>query len=72
VTVSSFAEALVLLSLPHLAWAAAFLALNAIYLPLAEEPQLQRRFGEAYREYCANVPGVIPRATPWTPPRATH
>ncbi|MBM4384750.1 MAG: isoprenylcysteine carboxylmethyltransferase family protein [Deltaproteobacteria bacterium] len=72
VVLTLFAEALVLLSLPHLARAAAFLTLNAIYLPIAEEPQLARRFGAAYREYCANVPRVIPRATPWTPPRASH
>lgn len=43
-----FGEALLSLSLPHLGWAAAFLALNAVYLPLREEPQLARRFGDAY------------------------
>jgi protein-S-isoprenylcysteine O-methyltransferase Ste14 len=60
-------EALVLCSLPHAVWAAAFLALNAVYLPLVEEPQLERRFGEAYREYRRHVPRVLPRLRPWRP-----
>jgi len=58
-------EALVLRSWPHLAWAALFVALNLVYIPLVEEPGLERRFGDAYRHYCANVPRVVPRATPW-------
>jgi protein-S-isoprenylcysteine O-methyltransferase Ste14 len=58
-------EALFLRSLPHFVWLLAFLALNLIYIPLVEEPQLERRFGQAYRNYCANVPRVLPRATPW-------
>jgi len=65
-------EALVLLSLPHAAWAAAFLALNLVYIPLMEEPQLVRRFGEPYREYRRHVRRFLPRPRPWapsTPPR---
>jgi protein-S-isoprenylcysteine O-methyltransferase Ste14 len=62
-----FGEALLLLSPAHAVWAAAFLAANAAYIPLVEEPQLERRFGDAYREYCRHVPRVIPRARPWTP-----
>jgi protein-S-isoprenylcysteine O-methyltransferase Ste14 len=64
-----FGEALVLRSLPHAAWAASFLALNTVYLPLVEEPGLERRFGEAYREYCRHVPRVVPRLRPWSPPQ---
>ena len=60
-------EAAVLLSLPHAVWAAAFLALNCVYIPLLEEPQLARRFGEPYREYCRHVPRVFPRIRPWQP-----
>jgi protein-S-isoprenylcysteine O-methyltransferase Ste14 len=60
------AEALVLRSLPHLAWAAAFLVANALYIPLSEEPGLEERFGDAYRRYRANVPRFLPRLTPWT------
>lgn len=54
-------------------WAATFFVLNAIVIPLIEEPQLRDRFGAAYIEYCDNVPRLIPRTTPWisrTPP--TH
>jgi protein-S-isoprenylcysteine O-methyltransferase Ste14 len=62
-----FAEALLLLSLPHATWALAFLGLNLVYIPLFEEPQLERRFGDAYREYCRNVPRLVPRLRPWSP-----
>ena len=58
-------EALLLLSLGHAVWAALFLAANVTWIPLFEEPQLARRFGESYREYCRHVPRVIPRLTPW-------
>jgi len=59
------AEALLLLSLPHAAWALGFLALNLVYIPLVEEPQLEGRFGDAYREYCRHVPRIFPRLRPW-------
>ena len=58
-------EAFLLRSLPHLAWAVFFAALNLVYIPLVEEPGLTRRFGDAYRRYCENVPRVVPRVTPW-------
>ncbi len=58
-------EALVLLSRPHLAWALTFVGINAVYIPLFEEPQLERRFGEAYRKYCRHVPRLLPRLRPW-------
>src|SRR3954466_15322254 len=32
-------------SRPHLAWAALFTVINAIYIPLVEEPILEARFG---------------------------
>jgi protein-S-isoprenylcysteine O-methyltransferase Ste14 len=63
-----FGESLLLLSVPHALWALAFLALNLVYIPLLEEPQLARRFGEPYREYWRHVPRVIPRLRPWQPP----
>jgi protein-S-isoprenylcysteine O-methyltransferase Ste14 len=62
-----FGEALVLASLPHAAWAAAFLALNLVYIPLVEEPGLERRFGASYREYRAHVRRILPRLRPWEP-----
>jgi protein-S-isoprenylcysteine O-methyltransferase Ste14 len=62
-----FGEALVLLSPPHAVWAAAFLALNLVYIPLLEEPQLVQRFGEPYREYRRHVRRFLPRLRPWVP-----
>ena len=37
--------------------------IRIIYLIVAnyEEPQLERRFGESWKEYCKNVPAWIPR-----------
>lgn len=61
-------EALVLRSTPHALWAAAFLGINLVYIPLLEEPLLEERFGAAYREYRRHVPGLIPRARPWRAP----
>ena len=60
-------EALALLSVPHGVWAAAFLALNGVYIPLVEEPQLARRFGDPYRAYCQHVHRFLPRVRPWSP-----
>jgi protein-S-isoprenylcysteine O-methyltransferase Ste14 len=60
-------EALLLQSRPHAEWALLFLAINAIYIPLVEEPLLAQRHGEAYRRYCAHVPRLLPRLRPWTP-----
>lgn len=62
-----FGEALVLLSPPHVAWAVCFVILNLIYIPLVEEPQLERRFGDPYREYRRHVRRFIPRLRPWRP-----
>jgi protein-S-isoprenylcysteine O-methyltransferase Ste14 len=60
-------QSLVLVSLPHAAWALAVFMLNAIYIPLAEEPMLEERFGEDYREYCRHVGRLVPRLRPWQP-----
>lgn len=46
-------------------WTAAVAALNAIYIPLFEEWQLERRFADEYRRYRRNVPRLIPRLHPW-------
>lgn len=60
-------EALLLGSPGLLAWALAFLAVNAVYLPLVEERGLRRRFGADYDEYRAHVRRWTPRARAWTP-----
>jgi protein-S-isoprenylcysteine O-methyltransferase Ste14 len=46
-------------------WAATVLAINAIYIPLIEEPDLDHRFGEDYDLYKRHVPRWLPRVTPW-------
>ena len=59
------AESLVFRSMSLAEWAAAFFVINAIYFPLLEEPQLERRFGEEYRRYSRHVRRFIPRIRPW-------
>jgi protein-S-isoprenylcysteine O-methyltransferase Ste14 len=46
-------------------WAATFAVINAIYIPMTEEPILEARFGGEYRAYCEAVPRFVPRVTPW-------
>jgi hypothetical protein len=48
-----------------LLWFALFALGNAVYMPLIEEPGLERRFGADYVRYKQNVPRWIPRLTPW-------
>jgi protein-S-isoprenylcysteine O-methyltransferase Ste14 len=43
----------------------AFVAINAVYLPLVEEPALMRRFGADYERFIGHVPRWLPRLTPW-------
>ena len=62
-----FGEALVLLSQPHALWALFFLCVNLVYIPILEEPMLDRRFGGPYREYRKHVPRFLPRVRPWIP-----
>jgi protein-S-isoprenylcysteine O-methyltransferase Ste14 len=49
-------------------WALGFLVVNLIYIPLLEEPMLEGRFGDEYRQYKRCVPRWVPRRTAWTPP----
>jgi protein-S-isoprenylcysteine O-methyltransferase Ste14 len=48
-------------------WLAAFVAVNAVYLPLVEEPALRRRFGSDYDRYMRHVRRWVPRLGPWDP-----
>jgi protein-S-isoprenylcysteine O-methyltransferase Ste14 len=64
-----FGEALVLQSLPHACWAVMFLLLCLFYIPVLEEPPLEARFGEEYRQYRRHVPRLLPRLKPWSPGR---
>ena len=60
-----FGEAALLRSKGNLLWAAFFLVLNLLYIPLVEEPQLEKRFGEPYRLYRRHVRRFIPGLKPW-------
>ena len=60
-------EAIIAASLPLLCWFIVFGIVNAVYIPLAEEPGLVKRLGEVYLAYKQNVPRWIPRLRPWTP-----
>jgi len=52
-------------SFPLLGWFGFVVAVNMIYIPLFEEPGLERRFGDDYLLYKRNVPRWIPRLTAW-------
>ena len=58
-------EAALLASMPLFGWFVFAAALNAVYIPLAEEPGLERRFGASYAQYKRNVPRWVPRLRPW-------
>jgi len=68
-------EAILFGSVPLLVWFVIFFALNALTMPLIEEPLLESRFGSEYVTYKRNVHRWIPRLKPWTPGerrRRTH
>lgn len=48
-----------------LIWTSIVAVVNHLYFLLHEEPRLERRFGEEYRDYKRNVPRWLPRRTPW-------
>jgi protein-S-isoprenylcysteine O-methyltransferase Ste14 len=58
-------EAVLLGSRVLLVWFLCFVLLNALYIPLVEEPDLERRFGDDYRLYKRSVRRWIPRRRPW-------
>jgi len=61
-------EAVLLGSRPLFRWFLLFVLINAVYIPLSEEPGLRRRFGADYERYTKNVPRWIPRLRPWNEP----
>lgn len=60
-------EAILFNSLPILKWIGVFFIINTIYFFVFEEPQLEGRFGEAYRTYKKQVNRWLPRFTPYQP-----
>lgn len=63
-------EAALFGSVSVLVWALLFSLVNMVYIPLAEEPGLESRFGNDYRLYKQHVPRWLPRITPWELPSA--
>ncbi len=63
-------EAALLGSVPLAVWFGLVAALNAVYMPLVEEPGLVRRYGADYELYRASVPRWLPRMRPWEPAAA--
>jgi len=60
-------QALLWVSWPLGIWAGIFILVNHVYFVLLEEPGLERRFGESYRVYKANVPRWVPRVKARSP-----
>jgi protein-S-isoprenylcysteine O-methyltransferase Ste14 len=58
-------ESIITASLPLFLWFVIFEIVNALYIPLSEEPGLIKRFGDEYLTYKRNVPRWVPRLTPW-------
>ena len=58
-------EALTLKSENILVWAAAFFVINTVYFMVYEEPNLEERFGDEYREYKKHVSRWLPRLSPY-------
>jgi protein-S-isoprenylcysteine O-methyltransferase Ste14 len=58
-------EAVLAASLPLLGLFALAVIVNAMSIPLSEEPGLAKRFGEEYEVYRRNVPRWIPRFRAW-------
>lgn len=54
-------ESVAIMSLPIFIWAIIFFIINNIYFFLYEESNLEKKFGDEYREYKRNVPRWIPR-----------
>jgi len=58
-------EALSLRSKNILVWAMAFFIINTVYFIICEEPNLEERFGDEYREYKKHVSRWLPGRAPY-------
>ena len=58
-------ESVLTASLPLFCWFLVVVVVNAVYIPLSEEPGLIKRFGNEYLTYKRNVPRWVPRLRPW-------
>ena len=60
-------ESILFLSGNIFAWAVIFFLINNVYFSVFEEPGLEKRFGDEYKEYKKNVPRWIPKVKPYKP-----
>ena len=60
-------ESLCFWSKSILIWAGSFFIINTIYFIIYEEPGLEERFGEDYKEYKRHVSRWMPRLKPYHP-----
>lgn len=58
-------ESIAIMSMQILIWAGIFFLINTTYFVLCEEPDLERKFGDQYREYKRNVRRWVPRWKPF-------
>jgi protein-S-isoprenylcysteine O-methyltransferase Ste14 len=65
-------ESVLTASMPLIRWSFIFAVINAIYIPLLEEPMLVNRFRDDYVTYKRTVPRWIPRLTPWEGETVVH
>lgn len=60
-------QSIAIMSLNILIWTGIFFLINNLFFVVYEEPNLEKKFGDEYREYKKNVPRWIPRLTSFTP-----
>jgi protein-S-isoprenylcysteine O-methyltransferase Ste14 len=60
-------ESVAILSYRILIWALCFFVINNFWFLVFEEPGLEKKFGEEYRQYKRNVPRWIPRFRQFNP-----
>ena len=60
-----FGESILFGSLPVLSWCLFFVIACLLVIPLWEEPELEKRFGEPYLSYKNNVPRWLPAGNVW-------
>lgn len=60
-------ESIAIKSLNIFIWTGIFFVISNIFFVLYEEPNLEKKFGNEYREYKRNVPRWLPRLKPFIP-----
>jgi protein-S-isoprenylcysteine O-methyltransferase Ste14 len=60
-------ESLAMMSLNIFIWTIGFFLLNNIFFYVYEEPDLEKKFGDEYREYKKNVQRWIPKLISYQP-----